>query len=1524
LKEMLMVVCLLVTSAATSAAEEFYVSALSGSDSNAGTREQPFQSIQKCVDTLVPITYERIAGEMCKGGTSLGVLASEDLELCADLCRLSGFCDFFVLEASNNTFWCKTATACGSGSTKYRAMLSSEWAPSPRTCVVGEGSYYENVNIHHVKGSAESPVTIRAAPNSNVSLHGTVEVSGWTEHMRVPSPSGGEAVIWESAPLSQNIWQLWMQPLGQTKNVSRAQKRFEMMVPARWPNARFSDRTVFHREFWGKQRQSSSHGCSRDCSEHGCLKQSGFNSAADCTTAEARHGLLVDDGSEWRNLSIATWNGEPLNATGAIAVMNSGSWQTFQQVVTHHTPGSDRFAYTADFILSKFETNGYFLEGKKQFLDGPEEWWIDTSTKKVYLITDDGQNPGDTSREVRGKTTDYCITISHAAHLTIHGFHIFGCAIKSDPMYPYFAGPLTISSNELFFPGVTKRALGEPFTEKSPTMSWLYTWGRSNDDEQLPLTIFNNTWFGAEGTALNYRGKTTLDNNLFFNNDWTGVEGRDGNVGMAVIVGTGQVNTTVFTHNSMLYNGPSVTYSVDSAGALIQGNIVAGQGFGMIQNDGSHIQTMPARQNHTRIDSNWGFDSPKGSFRFDDSAQCFSNRSDCIGHFGSMTNNVDVGTRGIMVKGNNHVVLNNLAINAELRVYDKFKKNDCPHRCMNNFTTVRGNVGTALEIQRSIEVLDHAEGVKTYNSDVDLMMLRSLMPGYVFNDFRPLANTSIAGLGPYPPRIPTASAPSQYFIPGQKAYRTSHPIPPHDSKVDYRVTDVIFRPALNAVRHRVYLGCHKEAVSMAGIHAPCEKLRLMESVLEAPLNVQPIRNSILGACPVYYWRVDAELSDGVIVPGDAWEFRVSSMDSSMETQRLTPVDEGIANLQWGLDKTWAVGSSAFFTTNLVQLGGRPGNIEGVHFEYFVKFRIENLQGARLRNATLVMTKSAATLSDELRPAYTSGDEDDDLSAWAIPQTASSWSQRTLSRRFVQDEIQSAQQSLGILQNIGHTGYARYDVSSAITDIAGRVVQGEYSFRLSTGDRRRRNTREHFNSIFTTMNNKISPPQLLLDLEIPTAPQLTVLDLVPAGDETREAELSWPAHVPEPERTAIATRAILPQESARLAARQGNTAFGPGDAKNPVGLRSCDYPVKAKTPYEWLVKFDVSELQGQDLSSVFLSVSKCKSSQDCVDNCKSAKKCTCTGGNDGKKFCGGSSIDAPYDATSDDLHLWHVGNAWTSGYAYPDYKRSWDVTATQCNQDVLLNNQGALEFATYVASADSVGEKGRASFDITDLVRNAANGGDSILSFRFTVNGTAQRFYIPQGVAGGPSITATVKTSIKADARSYQVQKQSWDAQGIEPTGMFENLYNGSDLKAVVSVAHNSSALVRMRAVTQANMSGAVMVKSPWIYATLFRKSGVCPTTTTTTRVSTTLTTTTVTRTEATTTTTTTKLYTTTTTTAVTRTALRATTTTRTFTTRTTTFTSSLDKTGLEMDVRAGALAKGVGLLSFNFLLILCL
>merc|ERR1711971_281070 len=192
-------------------------------------------------------------------------------------------------------------------------------------------------------------------------------------------------------------------------------------------------------------------------------------------------------------------------------------------------------------------------------------------------------------------------------------------------------------------------------------------------------------------------------------------------------------------------------------------------------------------------------------------------------------------------------------------------------------------------------------------------------------------------------------------------------------------------------------------------------------------------------------------------------------------------------------------------------------------------------------------------------------------------------------------------------------------------------------------------------------------------------------------------------------------AIQPLESVRITARQGGQfSFGGGDSSHPVGLRSCAYPALQNTPYEWFVKFNVSELKQTDLANVLISVSKCKSSQSCVAACTAANSCSCDSANDGQRSCGGSNIESPYDATSDDLHLWHVSNGWSSNWAYPDYKHSWAVTWNTCDQVTLKSDEDALDFASHVGSINEVGEHGTATFNVTELVHEAANNGNGLV------------------------------------------------------------------------------------------------------------------------------------------------------------------------------------------------------------------
>ena len=95
-----------------------------------------------------------------------------------------------------------------------------------------------------------------------------------------------------TAKIEQDIWQLFVDD--------------EMMTNARWPNGLWSDRTVFLNKHWAKSDKNST------------------------------HGKMVDSGE--KNLA-----GSGLNATGAMAILNIGSFNTFTATVKDHAPGQNVF-----------------------------------------------------------------------------------------------------------------------------------------------------------------------------------------------------------------------------------------------------------------------------------------------------------------------------------------------------------------------------------------------------------------------------------------------------------------------------------------------------------------------------------------------------------------------------------------------------------------------------------------------------------------------------------------------------------------------------------------------------------------------------------------------------------------------------------------------------------------------------------------------------------------------------------------------------------------------------------------------------------------------------------------------------------------------------------------------------------------------------------------------------------------------------------------------------------------------------
>ena len=362
-------------------------------------------------------------------------------------------------------------------------------------CVIPAGRYHEHVTISNKHGTPDKPMVIRGLEDEYPIIDGTIQLrpkEGWVKDDR----GAYKAVI------DQDIWQLFIDS--------------KMMTNARWPNALWSDKTVFNSSYWAK------------------------------SSKESTRGVMVDNGL--KNLA-----GSGLNATGAVAILNVGSFNTFNAIVQSHKPGTPSFKYHDTFGPIKFNPamNQYFLEDKLEFLDQPEEWFYDKATRTVYVMTPDGQSPE--GRDVRGKVMTYSFNITDCSHVTIQKLTFFGTTLWASTMdtKSNFINNLTFHSLNFSYPSYTRRMLQE-----AAPAQWTKVNANNKKTGVNTLAFFNNTFFGTDGAVLEYSGlNVTLVNNLFEYNDWSAANNVYASGGISTILSNGVGD--VYVRNTLRYNGAS-------------------------------------------------------------------------------------------------------------------------------------------------------------------------------------------------------------------------------------------------------------------------------------------------------------------------------------------------------------------------------------------------------------------------------------------------------------------------------------------------------------------------------------------------------------------------------------------------------------------------------------------------------------------------------------------------------------------------------------------------------------------------------------------------------------------------------------------------------------------------------------------------------------------------------------------------------------------------------------------------------
>ena len=224
-----------------------------------------------------------------------------------------------------------------------------------------EGSYHEQVRIVSLHGRKGKPITVKAYEGERVTLDGSVPIrSTWV-------PYQGRIFM---TKLEQPVWQLFVGK--------------KSMSSARWPNGNWIDGSLWDtaRSMAWPEKHRSSFGHHYNAG----LKQFDFS------------------------------------LEGAIIVVASGSFRTYQSLVTDHDAGSDNFKYLLDGVRQHtrgftVDRHRYFLEGKLGLLDVEGEWFYDPGDSMLYLWAPGGTDPG--SLDVRAKTQSYALDVADSSYVTI-------------------------------------------------------------------------------------------------------------------------------------------------------------------------------------------------------------------------------------------------------------------------------------------------------------------------------------------------------------------------------------------------------------------------------------------------------------------------------------------------------------------------------------------------------------------------------------------------------------------------------------------------------------------------------------------------------------------------------------------------------------------------------------------------------------------------------------------------------------------------------------------------------------------------------------------------------------------------------------------------------------------------------------------------------------------------------------------------------------------------------------------------
>ena len=554
-----------------------------------------------------------------------------------------------------------------------------------------EGVYQGTEKLRNINGKKGKRITISAFPGEKVIFDGTRGVDELASGKSLAAIQAGgtgwlphQGNIYKMH-LSQDVWQLFV----------LNNKGAQQMVPARWPNAKFSDGSIYKRSAWATARNATKaegrHSTNPVMNKikNGITSQQMINKCfndgddlTDLTHLQSLNskyclGVSIDappeskrvlSEAEQKILKKRPWksinnnadvyghdlSAQNFDATGAMAILNYGHWRTWARPVVSHK--GDSFTHIATPHL--YGTGHYYyLEAALSLLDQEEEWFFDKDTKTLYLWAPNSIALNEQSLLVRAKVQANAFTIRNADYVNFENLDFFATTFTCnncdqmvfDNLNLEYAG----SSKRMLrhWGTVTTRANGKKnLVDAVPDIVMIDGKYKQNSDKSSHSIIRNSSFSDSDGPALQFHGNNNkIINNRFTNIDYNGAEGWPFQAAINTFLG----KNTTFSYNTFYNTGLSQMYRAHSGD--ITHNFV--DKIGWAQTDGAVIG---ANNTGLAVAYNWALSDHDKGIRIDapfpPKHVSEWNTDNYIHH------NVTMGNRGIVVKGWKHRIYNNTVV----------------------------------------------------------------------------------------------------------------------------------------------------------------------------------------------------------------------------------------------------------------------------------------------------------------------------------------------------------------------------------------------------------------------------------------------------------------------------------------------------------------------------------------------------------------------------------------------------------------------------------------------------------------------------------------------------------------------------------------------------------------------------------------------------------------------------------------------------------------------------------------------